>query len=242
MSSNPESNPSGAGELNARAPVALADALRALPQLAPEVSAWPALATKLSAAPANASSAHAEHRTAAAPRRATGMRRFALPAALAAGVMLAFIATSSLRLPAPDARTAVVTQATATNPAAAASSVHNVANDTNSGTTNREDGEGLVALQSRSHALERWLRDTGAASAPKSAQDLAASAELEDMIGLVDVQLAGVDESASLSLWQRRVSLLEDLAMLRYSANLNQFKSGTATAANNPDGTRSAVW
>ncbi|TLY50683.1 MAG: hypothetical protein E6K53_09715 [Gammaproteobacteria bacterium] len=228
------------GELNMRAPVSLGDALRALPQLAPEASAWPALAAKLAAAPASTSGAHLEHRTASAPRRAAGVRRFALPAALAAGAMLAFIATAPLRT--PGARTAVVVQTPATNPVAAASSVHNVANDTNTGTANRQDGEGLDALQSRSHTLERWLRDTGAASAPKSAQDLAASAELEDMIGLVDVQLSGVDENASLPLWQRRVSLLEDLAMLRYGANLNQFKSGTATAANNPGDARSAVW
>ncbi len=238
--SNPESTESnlpGTGELNMRTPVSLGDALRALPQAVPHISAWPELAAKLEGSSITRA-ADAAHRAHALPRRAAGVRRFALPAALAAGAMLAFIATSPLRTPAPDPRP-TTTQTPATNPAIAASSVHNVANDTNSNATGNE---GLAALQSRSHALERWLRDTGAASAPKSAQDLAASAELEDMIGLVDVQLSGVDENASLSLWRRRVSLLEDLAMLRYGANLNQFKSGTATAANNPGGANSAVW
>jgi len=222
--------------------ISLGDALRALPQIAPEASAWPALAAKLPAVPA---AARAAHRTAAAPRRATGVRRFAFPAALVASALLAFIATSTLRSPTPDTPAVAVTPASATNPTAAASSVHNAANDTNSSGTGSDAGESLAALQSRSHALERWLRETGAASAPRSAQDLAASAELEDMIGLVDVQLSGADlagADASLPLWRRRVGLLEDLAMLRYGANLNQFGAGTATASNQARDARNVVW
>jgi len=222
-----------------RAPVSLGDALRALPAATPQTSAWPELAAKL-AADRIARPAEIAHRMPPSPRRATAARRFALPAALAAAIALALVATLPLRSPAPTPN-ATTTQVSATNSALGASSVHNAANATNSTAMNSES-ENLATLQSRSHALERWLRDTGAASAPRSAQDLAASAELEDMIGLVDVQLSGVDEGASLPLWRRRVNLLEDLAMLRYGANLDQFKSGTATAANDPGGVRSIVW
>jgi hypothetical protein len=229
----------GTGELNMRAPLTLAEALRALPQAAPEPSAWPALAAQLAAS----TSPRVAHPQTTHARGAPGARRFALPIAIAAAAVLAFVATTPLRSPAPERAVFTDTQTSATNPAAAASSVHNVANDTNSGATNRTN-EGLAALQSRSHVLERWLGDIRAASAPRSAQDLAASAELEDMIGLVDVQLSGVDDASALPLWRRRVSLLEDLAMLRYGANLNQFKSGlsTATAANNPGGVKNVVW
>lgn len=235
MSSNHESNLSGSvGELNAHAPTTLGDALRALPSVAPHASAWPELAAKLAADPP---AHHAEaHRVPSPPRRASSARRFALPAALAAAIALALVATLPLRSPAPASNAA-----SATNPALAASSVHNAANATNSTMTSNLGNESLATLQSRSDALERWLRDTGAASAPQSAQDLAASAELEDMIGFVDVQLSGVDADTALPLWRRRVNLLEDLAMLRYSTNLNQFKSGTATAANDSGGAR-VVW
>jgi len=115
----------------------------------------------------------------------------------------------------------------ATETAASASSVHNAAISTNS----HEPPQTLAALQTRSRALEQWLRDTSAAAAPQSAQDLAASAEIEDMIGLVDVQLgaaAPVDVNATLALWHRRVALLEDLSTLRYSANALNLRNGIA--------------
>ena len=85
-------------------------------------------------------------------------------------------------------------------------------------------------MQTRSRELEKWLRDTGAASAPQSSQDLAASAEIEDMIGLVDVQLGATDstDAAALPLWRRRVALLEDLSTLRYSANALSLRNGIA--------------
>jgi hypothetical protein len=234
-----QSHLDGTGELNMRAPLTLAEALRALPQAAPETSAWPALAAQLAAS----ASPRVAHPQTPYPRRAQGARRFALPIAIAAAAVLAFVATTPLRSPPPERAVIADTQTPATNPAAATSSVHNVANDTNADATDRTN-EGLAALQSRSHALERWLGDIRTASAPRSAQDLVASAELEDMIGLVDVQLSGVDDAAALSLWRRRVGLLEDLAMLRYGANLNQFKSGlsTATAANDPGGAKTVVW
>ena len=228
MSDPKTSRFSGPGEL-----IALPDALRALPLAAPPEGAWSQLAASLAQSSLPARTAD--------PRRP--YRRFVLPAALAAAVVAAFVTTLALRMPAAngplgpsDASGVLASQPAATVPAAGASSVHNVANDANG--TNPQN---LAAMQSRSHALERWLRETGKDSAPQSAQDLAASAELEDMIGIVDVQLADQSEDdASLPLWRRRIALLEDLATLRYGANLNQFKTGLLAVETND--ARHATW
>ena len=48
-------------------------------------------------------------------------------------------------------------------------------------------------------------------------QDLAAATEIENLIGLVDVELSAPREMPDADLWQRRVALLEDLSALRYS-------------------------
>ncbi|MBS0571603.1 MAG: hypothetical protein JSS28_13410, partial [Proteobacteria bacterium] len=77
--------------------------------------------------------------------------------------------------------------------------------------------ERLAQLQQRSRALEHWLRQTGRDAAPLQGQDLAAAAEIENLIGLVDVELAAPRQVQAQALWQRRVGLLEDLAALRYS-------------------------
>jgi hypothetical protein len=231
-------------DLGARELIALPEALRALPVAAPSASAWPALASSL-AAPASRDSGLGT-RDSALRRN----RRYALPAALAAAVVFAFAATVLLRTPGSRGITAVnPTQPIATKSVTSASSVHNatnVANETNASTQTRAQTEGLAALQARSHALERWLHDTGKDSAPQSAQDLAAGAEIEDMIGLIDVQLSTTDASeqtASLPLWRRRVALLEDLSTLRYGANLRQFKSGMFASEAAGDGHHaSATW
>ena len=76
----------------------------------------------------------------------------------------------------------------------------------------------LAALQQRSQALEHWLHETARAAAPLSGQDLAAATEIEDMIGLVDVQLGAQTRNDDLPLWRHRVALLEDLTVLRYSS------------------------
>ncbi|MGH8122655.1 MAG: hypothetical protein ACREPT_07760 [Rudaea sp.] len=216
------SNDFGAREL-----IALPAALRALPVAAPSASAWPALAASLAAQRSRASGLRAPN---SARRR---NRRYALPAAAAAAVVFAFAATVLLHTPASRGITALnPTAPIATKSSVPASSVHNATNEanaTNASTRARAQAEGLAALQSRSHALERWLHDTGKDSAPQSAQDLAAGAEIEDMIGLIDVQLSATDgseEAALLPLWRHRVALLEDLSVLRYGANLSQFKSG----------------
>ena len=224
--------PDGAGELNAAAPVALGEALRALPQLAPQTSAWPELAARLAA-------------ERAAPRtRRPAARRFVWPAGIAAALVLAFSAALIFRTPpAPPSHPNVSRQTAATESGTGASSVHNAANSTNS--HDASSATDIGTLQTRSRALEQWLRDTGAASAPQSAQDLAASAEIEDMIGLVDLQLGATDSTdAALPLWRRRVALLEDLSTLRYSANALSLHNGIAAngAPANEVNAAPAVW
>jgi hypothetical protein len=86
----------------------------------------------------------------------------------------------------------------------------------------------LASLQDRSQALEHWLRETQRAAAPLSGQDLAASAEIEDMIALVDGQLGAAPRDREVALWRRRVALLEDLTALRYSSYRLAEKTGVA--------------
>jgi hypothetical protein len=86
----------------------------------------------------------------------------------------------------------------------------------------------LSQLHDRSHSLERRIADV-AARAPQDGRDLMAAVEVEDLIGLVDVQLGGArTDSDSLPLWRQRVALLEDLAAIR--------GNGVALAANGADG------
>ena len=235
--------PSGAGELNAPAPTSLAEALRALPPLAPPADAWAEMAQKLAREPMPAGRKPAS--TARRPRHRIW------PIGIAAALVLAFSAAAVLRTQhlqrTQELEHAEATQVAATESGAAASTVHNVANSTNSHDASSPGAADLAALQLRSRSLERWLRDTGAASAPQSTQDLAASAEIEDMIGLVDVQLGATDPAdanAALSLWHRRVALLEDLSTLRYSANALNLRNGIAVndaSANRMDAAP-AVW
>jgi len=202
-------NPDVAGPVKS-----LPEALRALPQVAPERSAWPQLAAQLAAqheahaAPGGRMSVH--H----APRR----WRRTLPAALAAGVLLAAVAWPLLRdgAPAPAAGVATVARPAASIPASAADK----ANATSTQSTNAagDAAAQLASLQQRSQALEHWLRETRGAAAPLSGQDLAAAAEIEDMIGLVDGQLNAAPRDDVLPLWRHRVALLEDLTTLRYSS------------------------
>jgi hypothetical protein len=182
----------------------LPEALRALPQVAPAQSAWPQLAAQLAA------------KSAARDRVTPGRRqRYFVPAAIAAGIVLAAIATQ-IRSPQPSALSpnpATISQLTASSITNAA----NITNATNSQTT-ADAGVQLAALQQRSQELEHWLHETNRAAAPLSGQDLAAATEIEDMIGMVDVQLGAQQSNGGLPLWRHRVALLEDLTVLRYSS------------------------
>jgi len=175
-------------------------ALRALPLQAPASGVWAQLAQEL------------------VPVRAAQRRRhLLLPAAIAAGIAIAFAATFAWRaqhgIPAQlatgaDGAASMQTgDAAARNPLGAVNPIH--AAD--------ETPVRLAALQARSRDLERWLNDTSAAAAPLPGQDLAAAAEIENLIGLVDVQLAAPQQHDNVNLWDQRVDLLEDLTALRYS-------------------------
>ena len=209
------SNPKLPGNL-----MPLPEALRALPQVAPERSAWAQIAAELEAGNTQGAkiTARPMHRVRTGARRRV---RWMLPASLAAGLVLAFAAMAMLQ---HNGRHA---PAIATVAQPAASSNANVANSANtSNVTNvanrdtpLEPGTGaqLHALQQHSQALEHWLRETSRSAAPLPGQDLAAATEIEDMIGLIDVQLGSSDRDGDLPLWRRRVALLEDLTALRYS-------------------------
>jgi len=186
-----------------RAPSDLAEALRALPLQSPDRSVWPELAARLRREPEleNGGSNRSER-----------IRRFVVPAALAAalaGIFLMAYRHHDSRFPISDSSTATISAPTASSNtnSAKVDNVHNSASHL----------EQLVALQQRSQALESWLRKTGGAAAPLQGQDLAAATEIENLIGLVDVELSAPREMPDADLWQQRVALLEDLSALRYS-------------------------
>lgn len=171
----------------------LGEALRRLPQAAPPGDEWMLLRERLR--PVSA--------------RPSALRRYGLPAALAAALAGAFVILRPAPTPAP-ATVAHAGASSSTNGTATAQ-IHNAQNAAN------PDAR-LAQLQQRSQALERWLRETGSDASPLQGQDLAAAAEIENLIGLVDVELAAPRQTRAPALWQRRVGLLEDLAALRYSS------------------------
>jgi hypothetical protein len=135
-------------------------------------------------------------RTLAARRRPRRWRQV-VPVALAAGLALALLLPARLRhVPAEAVPGAPVVAAA---PAAV-------------------DGGELAGLHQRSQTLERWIAAV-AARAPQDSRDLMAAVEVEDLIGLVDLQLGAAHTDAdALPLWRQRVALLEDLATIRGSA------------------------
>ena len=137
-------------------------------------------------------------------RRRPLMWRYAVPITFAAGVALAMLLPrGALRHVGPETAPAVaVGIATATPPRDTAPA----------GTAE------LAGLHQRSQALERWIAAV-AAHAPQDSRDLMAAVEVEDLIGLVDVQLGATrNGNDALPLWRQRVALLEDLATIRGSA------------------------
>ncbi|MEO7433621.1 MAG: hypothetical protein ABIR62_16740 [Dokdonella sp.] len=128
--------------------------------------------------------------------------RTIVPAALAAGLALALLLPRDGRQP---SITPAVATSTPANPSATPAAVPSGADE-------------LDGLHTRSQTLERWVAAV-AARAPQDGRDLMAAVEVEDLIGLVDVQLgAAHDHAQALPLWRQRVALLEDLATIRGSA------------------------
>lgn len=172
----------------------LAAALRALPESAPQPDLWPELRRSLDA------------------RKRRRRWRYAVPAALAAGIALAVL------LPRWSARD-VDTVRTTTS-----------ASGTSAPAATPSPAEELANLHRRSRTLERWIAAV-AARAPQDGRDLMAAVEVEDLIGLVDVQLGGTRGDAdALPLWRQRVALLEDLAAIRGSAFTLAENGATADA------------
>ena len=124
------------------------------------------------------------------PRRRHRALRYLVPAALAAGLAFALLwPRTALRSPLPQALPTAAT-----------------------GVAARDE---LADLRQRSQALERWVAALSA-HATQDSRDLMAAVEVEDLIGLVDLQLGAVrDRSDALPLWRQRVALLEDLATIR---------------------------
>ena len=143
-----------------------------------------------------------------AARRRPRVWRYVVPAALAAGFALVLLLPKGIgRNDTPIAPPTIATTAPAPSV------------------------DELDSLRTRSQTLERWITAV-AARAPQSSRDLMAAVEVEDLIGLVDVQLgAARARSDALPLWRQRVALLEDLATIRGSAY--------AIAANDDGGTNS---
>lgn len=84
-------------------------------------------------------------------------------------------------------------------------------------------------VRARSRDLEDWLAARPAQTA-LDAPTVMAAAEVEDLVGFVDVQLSAArDDDEALPLWRQRVALLEDLALIRSTSQLQ-----TAALAGDP--------
>ena len=215
---------------------AVGSALRKLPLAAPGTDGWNALAASLRAAGLVQDEAEAAAPVTALPPTADTPERTAAPAhpprrrvphawrrritvALAASlglfaVLLMLPADHPPQVPQTPVKVAVTPQAeSATAPPPAADS--------------RSE---LAALRGESARIEEWLRSLRADETPLDGRSLMAATEIEDMIGLVDLQLATDSDAAvdAPALWRTRVELLRELAAVRTTYSL----AGTGIAAN----------
>jgi hypothetical protein len=144
-------------------------------------------------------------------RRQPRRRHYAIAAALAAGIALV-VAMPRMHRDAPSEDAPKIATTSAPAPAANATAANT---NVDVPAASSGDGAELDRLHGRSQSLERWIA-AFAASAPQDSRDLMAAVEIEDLIGLVDVQLgAPHDDGEALPLWRKRVALLEDLATIR---------------------------
>lgn len=134
-----------------------------------------------------------------ASRRRTPARRFRPAFAAAAAVALAAVLVPYVLRQAPPA--GVTPGIADANPTVA---------DARDADDLRAATLGLIA---RNQALESWLR---AAGEPLDAGAAFASAELQDLIGMVDVQLSVADDpQRAQTLWRERLDLMQQLAEVR---------------------------
>lgn len=160
------------GSMNAderRRDAAIKDALRALPMLTPERDLWAGIAASL---PATAK---------ASPRR-----RWPIPMAAAAAILVAVLVLPMFRANPPT------------------------------GIDSATPDDARAAWIAESQALESTLR--GLEHRPLDARSAMAGAEIEDLIGLTDLQLSVAERPEDeLALWQQRVLLMNELTQVRRS-------------------------
>jgi len=124
---------------------------------------------------------------------------FTLPAAFAAGLALAF-AWPHLQLRAPLPAPMRIAQPTATG-ATRPSAPKPVTE--------------LAALQASSGQWQVWVQKLDRTGAPLDGRALATAVTLQDRIALVDLQLSAARNPATVaSLWQQRITLLQQLGLL----------------------------
>lgn len=217
---------------------AVGRALRGLASATPPQDGWAVLAASLQAQglvraadevstptePSRNSGAAPAHSSRRARSSGSAVpRRHWLPAGVAAALALVAVAlmpTNRLDAPppvtTPPATTAAVTGAPATTTAASSGAATGAAE--------------LAQLRGESARIEEWLRLLKADETPLDGRSLMAATEIEDMIGLIDLQLAADSDSTgdTQALWRSRVALLRDLAAVRTTYSL----AGTGIAAN----------
>jgi hypothetical protein len=125
--------------------------------------------------------------------------RFAVPAALAAGLALAF-AWPHVGLHTHTPTPARVAQSTTT---------------TAEHTTAAHATPDLATLQASSRQWQAWVQNLDRNGAPLDGQRLARAVALQDRIGLIDLQLSASRDPTTLTgLWQQRITLLQRLGLL----------------------------
>lgn len=136
-------------------------------------------------------------RAGGAATRPAVRKRYAIPAALAAALALFVVWPNRVQTPGNVEPAAAPTTTLAATPAPS-----------------------VDRLRDESQRIEGWLRKVAASGAPLNGQDLMAATEVEDLIGLIDVQLGSANDASSdaAALWRQRVDLLRDLAAIRTNA------------------------
>ena len=121
---------------------------------------------------------------------------FTLPAAFAAGIALTLAWPQLHRRAAPPAFTPVATQSAISH--AATPAVRDI-----------------DALQASSQQWQAWVQTLDRDGAPLDGRQLTRAVALQDRIGLVDLQLSATrNPSTAASLWQQRITLLQQLGLL----------------------------